>query len=172
MDRRGRGRNRRALDEQDTNVDVTAFLNLMVVLIPFLLLSAAFNHLTAFDLFLPKDNLGENQQQVDEPPPEIFLSLRKGFVQLSVNEQAELPAIETDPAGRPDLKTLHSQLAELKQRYPNITAITLLSEPKTDYERIIYMMDNVREGVVEVEGRKVNREFFPDIALGDAQEEV
>jgi len=43
----------RRLRREPTGLDVTAFINLIVVLVPFLLSTAVFTHLSVLDLSLP-----------------------------------------------------------------------------------------------------------------------
>ena len=44
---------RRRQQVKDVDLDITAFLNLMVILVPFLLITAVFSRVTILDLYLP-----------------------------------------------------------------------------------------------------------------------
>ncbi|WP_426416655.1 ExbD/TolR family protein [Aestuariirhabdus sp. LZHN29] len=154
----------------EPEINITAFLNLMVVLIPFLLLSAAFNQLTAFDLFLPTDSSTQAPQTNEVEKPELAILLRKTKLVLNVHPRgvmADLPHGENDAL---DITGLQQQLHALKSQYPQITQITLLSEPDTRYETIIEVMDAVRAMSIEESGARYQIELFPDVALGDAPE--
>ena len=48
----------RRLRREPTGLDVTAFINLIVVLVPFLLSTAVFTHLSVLDLSLPAQSTG------------------------------------------------------------------------------------------------------------------
>jgi biopolymer transport protein ExbD len=54
-------------------LDVTAFINLIVVLVPFLLSTAVFTRLSVIDLALPAQNSGVEQLKVDELKLEIVI---------------------------------------------------------------------------------------------------
>lgn len=43
-----------------TELNITAFMNLMVILVPFLLMTAVFTHLTILELNLPKAQDGKS----------------------------------------------------------------------------------------------------------------
>ena len=68
--------------------------------------------------------------------------------------------------------TLHGRLLPfaqgIKLANPEVTQVTLLAEPQTDYEQIIAVMDGVRAVVVREDGAASLRELFPDVSLGPA----
>ncbi|HED18649.1 MAG TPA: biopolymer transporter ExbD, partial [Gammaproteobacteria bacterium] len=48
-------------------LDITAFMNLMVILVPFLLISAVFSRITILELDLPAPGTASQQKNKDEP---------------------------------------------------------------------------------------------------------
>ncbi|WP_207062812.1 biopolymer transporter ExbD [Motiliproteus sp. SC1-56] len=145
-------------------IDVTAFMNLMVVLIPFLLLSAAFNHLTMFELYLPAAS-AEAQAEPDKRLPALTLELRATGISLQVDGRRDALIPDLD-GGEPDTQELQARLRPLKNRYPALTQISILSEAQIPYARIIEVMDAVRAMQIEESGPGYRLELFPDIALG------
>ena len=57
-------RHRKAQEEAE--LDITSFMNLMIILVPVLLLSMVFNHITVLELTLPL----EDEKKLDELDPE------------------------------------------------------------------------------------------------------
>jgi biopolymer transport protein ExbD len=148
-------------------INITAFLNLMVVLIPFLLLTAAFSQLTVLDLYLPKIG-AEDQQKPRDNLPELQLIIRSD--RLIVNDVKKGPyrIIEADE-GQFDYPAMQDKLLEIKRSFPEVTQITLLSEADIAYNQIIEVMDRLRQiRIREADGSAYNAELFPDISVGDA----
>ncbi|WP_455199249.1 ExbD/TolR family protein, partial [Kaarinaea lacus] len=68
-----RKRVRRA-HRETPELNITAFMNLMVVLVPFLLISAVFSQMTILDLNLPSDNQpNQNKNQKKELNFEVIV---------------------------------------------------------------------------------------------------
>jgi len=163
MSRRRHQRNRKESPE----LNITAFLNLMVVLIPFLLLSAAFNQLSVLELYLPKTG----DAIVDTPPdqgPQLEIIVRPGS--LTINDNKKGPYLVIDSInGTYDYAAMQAKLLDMKRRLNDVTQITLLAEPDIAYNRVVEIMDRVRQVRADNgQGAMVNYELFPDIGLGDA----
>ena len=151
-------------------IDVTAFLNLMVVLIPFLLLSAAFNQLSMFEIYLPADAEPASEPEERDDAPQLEVLLLGDRLIVSDANEGPLVAIPHLEDGAVDVPAMQGKLIEIKLSHPETTQITLLSEPQIDYQRIIRVMDGVRAILVHEDGVPSLRELFPDIALGPAPE--
>jgi len=65
-------------------LNITAFMNLMVVLVPFLLMTAVFSHITILDLNLPPPG-AQDSKQPKQPPYELRVTIRKNMLVLSDN---------------------------------------------------------------------------------------
>jgi biopolymer transport protein ExbD len=160
----------RARRRERPEIDVTAFLNLMVVLIPFLLLSAAFSQLSIFELYLPGES--ESASNLEEPSEDMQLQILLLDDQVIVNDSNRGPllAVSHLADGDIDMPAVQGKLIEIKLGNPEATQIAILSTPQMDYEQIIEVMDGVRAVVVREEGVATLRELFPNIALGPAPE--
>jgi biopolymer transport protein ExbD len=160
MNRRSR-RNR----HQDTaELNITAFMNLMVVLVPFLLITAVFSRMAVLELNLP----GE----LDEPTKKQFtlqleIIVREGRIEVG-DRNSGRAAVFANKDGEYNLKALSNYLQQVKIRYPDRLDATLLLEPNVSYDALVQVMDTIR--VVEQVRRAqvVWAELFPDIAIGDA----
>ena len=156
-------------------IDVTTFLNLMVVLVPFLLITAVFSRLTIVELNLPSTAGGPTDQQegfnLEVIVREAGIELTNGNVVIATipNKDEEF-----------DLDTLSDYIVDLKQEYPDHEAASVLMEAQIPYDYLIQVMDIVRSvevpienvaGVEIVEGEEQEYELvalFSEISVGDA----
>ena len=154
-------------NHEQVELDITTFLNLMVVLIPFLLVSAVFSTLTIQELNLPTQ--ASNEQKPDKPPVTIEIIVRKGKIQLSDGKKITATMPKKD--GKYDLATLSEKLLSLKTQLgeEKQDAIILL-EPDIEYEDVIHLMDSVKVAEVQKEGEEKPQRviLFPQLSLGDA----
>jgi biopolymer transport protein ExbD len=157
------GRSRRRRAEAD-ELNVTAFMNLMVVLVPFLLITAVFSRLTILQLNLPGDAAAA---QESEQVLNIEVIVRRDSIQIADRGTGLLQALPSGPQGY-DLAGLTRYLQLIKQKYPDKTDATVLLEPDTAYDVVVQVMDAVRAVSVQQEGRWLQAELFPEISVGDA----
>ncbi len=149
------------------DLDITAFMNLMVVLVPFLLLSAVFSNLAILELNLPPDD----QQQADKDKPKkernFEVIVRKDALVVADTLGGVIKRIPLK-AGKQDFKALSDLLVAIKLKYPKKDNISLLLEPDIPYDTLVQVMDTVREVTVLEAASAVRKELFPQIAIGDA----
>lgn len=127
-------------------IDVTTFLNLMVVLVPFLLITAVFSRLTIVELNLPS-SAGGAASQDDGFRPEVIV--REAGVEIT-NGKSVIASIPKKD-GEYDLQTLSDFMVELKTEYPQQDSASVLMEARIPYDYLIQVMDVVRAVEVEVE---------------------
>lgn len=158
----GLARRRRKSGEDDINI--TAFMNLMVILVPFLLITAVFSRLTILQLNLPA---AESEPIETEQLLNIEVIVRKAELQIADRGTGLLKALPNVEQGY-DLAGLTQYLQLIKQKYPEKTDATVLLEPDTEYDTVVQVMDAVRAITVESGGKMVQAALFPDISVGDA----
>jgi len=168
---------KRRFRQQDADLDITSFMNLMIILVPVLLMSMVFAHTTVLDLKLP-DLASDAPPSEDEPKNET-LELIILPDELLVNYPAgvavkRLPKIEDEATGELhyDFKLLSDTLQEIKRVLKagevDKKDILILSQANTDYQTIVRAMDTVRSFKAVVAASVVDAELFPVISLGDA----
>ena len=160
-----RKRQSRLRNKQQEELNITAFMNLMVVLVPFLLMTAVFTHMSILDLNLP--SLGDSKPSKDKPGFELRVIIRKDALLLSDNKGGlirRIPAVNKNH----DYKILSATLKQVKSRFPDKTNATILAERDTEYDTLVQVMDAVRAYAAFIEGEVVQAELFPDISIGDA----
>jgi biopolymer transport protein ExbD len=147
-------------------LNITAFMNLMVVLVPFLLITAVFTHVTVLDLNLPPPGAKETRQP-KKPPYELRVTIRKDMLVISDNNLGLIQRIPSKGKVH-NFAQLKATLKQVKARLPDHTNITILAEQQTRYEDLISAMDSSRSYRAEIDGEQVFAELFPDISIGDA----
>lgn len=158
---------RRKPREMEADLDMTTFINLMVVLLAFLLVTSAFTELSMLQVNLPS---GGGAGGADAPKPLVLeVSIYKDRFIVADRQSGPLKIIPATEKGQ-DFKELTNFLTTIKTSYPAITEITLLLEPTTDYDTLIHTMDSVRYKPKLVNGTWVKGALFPDIGIGDAPE--
>ncbi len=157
-------------DEPELNI--TAFLNLMVILIPFLLMSAVFSRITVLDLQIPP----ANETPTETPPPkEVPLTLniivRADVIAVATNKEGLIRKFPRTASGF-DYKAISELLQNMKDRIPEHKSANLLLEPDISYETVVTTMDTIRLVEVKNGDTRIQAELFPDISLGDAPAKV
>ena len=162
MNRRNRIKRRKQLTGE---LDVTTFLNLMVVLIPFLLISAVFSRVTIIELSVPTSAGGTES---NAPNFSIEVIVRKTGLEIANGSYVEAAIPKKDD--QYDMEMLSEMLMRLKAQYPEKEDATILMEPDIAYDYLIQVMDAVRGVEIrEDEDEEVKRMvLFPDISIGDA----
>jgi biopolymer transport protein ExbD len=146
-------------------IDVTTFLNLMVVLVPFLLITAVFSRLTIVELNLPS-SAGGATNAADNFRVEVIV--REEGMEIS-NGAAIIATIPNQDEDF-DLETLSDTMVALKQEYPDHDAASVLMEPMIPYDYLIRVMDVVRsvEVPTEIENESELYALFSEISVGEA----
>jgi biopolymer transport protein ExbD len=159
----------RRLRKQSAHLEVTAFINVIVVLVPFLLSTAVFTRLSVLELTLPAPSSSVEQLKVDDLKLEIVI--RPDGLEVGDRIGGLIQRIDSTATGY-DLATLSLLMQQLKLKFPDKTTATVLAQPDTPYEQLVQIMDTVRETppAPHAKGDKpaVAAALFPDISIGDA----
>jgi biopolymer transport protein ExbD len=137
----------------------------MVVLVPFLLISAVFSRVTIMELTVPTSAGGSAS---NTPNFAIEVIVRDEGLEIGNGSSVEAAIPKKD--GQYDMKMLSEMLMRLKARYPEKEDATVLMEPEIEYDYLIQIMDAVRGAEVHVEESEevMKMVLFPDISIGDA----
>jgi len=157
----------RRLRKHPAQLEISAFLNLIVVLVPFLLSTAVFSRIAVLDLTLPAKNTGGMEQlKVDDLKLEVVI--RNDALEVGDRIGGLIKRIPNTAQGV-DAATLNALMFQLKARFPDKLDATLLAEPNTSYDTVVHVMDAMRSGKTANGGATVvEAELFPTISIGDA----
>ena len=157
--------NRRRRSQDPGDINITAFMNLMVILVPFLLITAVFSRITILELNLPAATDQSQQDKLQEFRLEVVV--RADGIEVGDRDGGllkHLPLKDNDQ----DYEQLSHLLQQVKARFPDKTDATLLLEPDTAYETVVQVMDIMRAARVVQAGSVLSAELFPEISVGDA----
>jgi biopolymer transport protein ExbD len=150
-------------------LDVTTFLNLMVVLVPFLLITMVFSRLTIVELNVPS-SAGATSPSDEGFQVEVIV--RDAGIEIT-NGRAVIASIPNKDEEF-DLQTLSDYIVELKGQYPEQDAASVLMEAQIPYDYLIQVMDIVRSVEIPAEAEQEGEEefelvaLFSEISVGDA----
>lgn len=161
---RGSRRARRR-DQDVAELNITAFMNLMVILVPFLLITAVFSRLAVLELNLP----ASSSEPAEDPEEtlQLEITVRQGAIEVGDRRGVLLSRIENTDEGY-NLDRLAEKLLEIKEKNPDKVDATLLLEPDVEYDVVIQVMDRMRVSVSRLENEIERKELFPVISMGDA----
>ena len=156
----------RRANQETAELNITALMNLMVILVPFLLITAVFSRLAVLELNLP----GSSTEPV-EPQEQTFqleVIVRKDKIEIGDRNQGLLGVYPNTEEGEYDYDALSEKLSQLKERYPTKTDASILLEQDIEYNTLVQVMDRVRVEELIEEESVVRNDLFPDISIGDA----
>jgi biopolymer transport protein ExbD len=156
---------RRAVKEPP-ELNITTFLNLMVVLVPFLLITAVFSRITILELNLPTG--AGDASKVNKPSMSVEVIVREKGLEIGNGKTVLVRFPKENDAY--DLQTLSEYLLKIKEKYLDKKDAIVLMEPDIEYENLVAVMDAVRVAeVVQGESPEPQEiELFPNISIGDA----
>jgi len=168
----------RRVKAQPSELDMTTFLNLMVVLVPFLLITAVFSRITIVELNMPSASGGPAEEdavfRIEVIVRDVGLEITNGR-----NIIAAIPKVDDEY----DLLKLTDMATSLKRDNPKANDASVLLEPDIEYDHLIQVMDAIRSTTPAAVDQKVVREdadfevaampppriaLFTNISIGDA----
>lgn len=153
---------------ESKELELTTLLNIMVVLVSSLLLSAVFSKITIQELNMPPQGGGGAPDT--KPQVTIEVILRKDAIEISDGKTVT----DTIPkAGdQYDVTQLSQKLKLLKDRDVEKKDAVLLVEPDIDYAGMINVMDAMKFArvisSVDGESHPLTITLFPNVTVGDA----
>jgi len=152
---------------ESKDLELTTLLNIMVVLVSFLLLSAVFSKITIQELNMPPQGGGAAPTN-NKPPVTIEVIVRKNALEIGDGK------VVTDTIPKVDqqynVKELSQRLKLLKDKNVEKKDVVLLVEPDIDYATMITVMDALKfVSIVTSQGSKPKIiTLFPNVTVGDA----
>jgi biopolymer transport protein ExbD len=152
-------------------VMLVPMIDIFVVLVTFLLMTAVFSRITILQLDLPSANDGGAAA-----PPEFRLEVivRESGFELTNGEAliAALPKVD----GEYDFATLAQLAQQLKRENPEVDDASVLMERTVQYDYLIQVMDAIRSAELPAEGESAadspvvrgRTDLFTNIAVGEA----
>lgn len=160
--------------KKEAELDITSFMNLMIVLVPVLLMMMVFSRITVLELALPQ--LGQAiENNIDVKDQHLELVVRSNSIAVYYPQGYLVKSLEVNQQGY-DYQALQMVLRQIKQTLVNKNidkkAATLLFEQDIPYQVIVTLMDTTRSYPEVLIASVVDAELFPEISLGDAPIDV
>jgi biopolymer transport protein ExbD len=146
------------------DLNIVPMIDMMVILVFFLLFTAVFSNTNILELNLPAPN-----SSVPDLPQGLNLEVivRQNTIEVADRNSGVLRTLPKKD-GEYDYAGLSEFLQNVKSRYPETLAASVLLEPNIPYDVLVQTMDNVRVWQNRVGVGLQNVELFPDISVGDA----
>lgn len=153
--------------QHSPELDITAFLNLMIVLVPVLLLGMVFSQVRMIELNFP----GLKEGAVPESNQfTLVVTVIPDGIEVSDSERGIIRVFPVTD-GKQDFENLRHLLRGIKSSVPDKTDLVLEVGPDIDYQTLVTTMDTVRSYPAVVAASVVEGELFPDISMMDAPED-
>ena len=166
----------------DEPLNLTPFLDVMIVLIPFLMLTASFFTVVVLEAKLPTPIPPERMQEVKMPPPfDLVVMVPKDSIKIYVNNKDPLgpPQFFVDASDRKDSSSyteeqvlkFHNILIEIKKKFPTEERMALDPHPSLPLEKLAQIIDQSKtfsgtDAVLEeVPQFKESMRLFPGLAM-------
>ena len=160
-----RRRHRRLTASAD--LDITAFLNLMIVLVPVLLLGMVFSQIRMIELNFPGMEAG---QAPDAESFRLVVTVLPEGIEVEDSDRGLIDVLPVTGQGQA-YSRLSELLQRIKSRMPDKTDVILEVGPDVDYQTLVSVVDTVRSYQAVVAASVVEAELFPDVSLMDAGED-
>lgn len=140
--------------EETQDLDLLPVMNLFMVLIPFLLMGAAFFHIGAIPVSLPNHTPSESDTPTTDTTVTLNMTIDTDKLALSASSSGVDPdTLETlglelpmgASAGGVDLKKLQAHLRRVKAGYPKSDTVIVLPHADLNYAQLVAILDASRE---------------------------
>jgi biopolymer transport protein ExbD len=171
----------RRIEDSTFDLNLAPMLDIIVSIVPMLLMSLAFVHVTVIDTPVPqtveKAIAAANEKNKDVVQIALHVSKKTGF-RYSVTDHGQTTEHVVALAGTDlDLKGLQKETMDLKKKYPDVFRLELNPEESVDLNEIVGVMDQVRTiGAQDAKvvfkdvesGKSIETNLvFPDIVFGN-----
>jgi len=162
----GLGRRRKS-SEEDVDIDMVPVMNMFLVLIPFLLMSASFLHLKVINTSVPVQ-----AESISERPEKrtvkltVIAEIKKKSIHMStISDDLESEVLEkwtarldNEKEGEYPLTKVAAYLLKIKAIYPESDTLIVIPDESIMYDTIIQVMDVARFSQKDVP-------LFPSVVL-------
>ncbi len=127
----------------DTAINLVPFIDLMAVTISFLIMTAVWTQIGRLQV----SQAGGPSTEEETPPAEtktvqLTLAITPEELRLTADQSTFDPIpVSRLPNGKLDLTKLHERFKQLKEQFPDQTAITLQTDDKVRYDVLVRIID-------------------------------
>ena len=161
--------------EESQELDLLPVMNLFMVLIPFLLMGAAFFHVGVIPTSLPT----HTPQTSDVPATPVTVSVNLAIGPNAIDLTASSTSLDEDALGELagswrrsgehyQLEGLVKRLKAIKQKYPKSNTLIALPHERLGYDELVRILDATRDyptGKKDKGGEDVRADLFPVVVF-------
>ena len=131
---------------EETELNLTAVMNIFLILIPFMLLTAVFVRIAVLELSLPSlDRAGQTASNTQSKSTVLnILKISETGFELN-SPEFKFQKLAKDQQQEFNWKGLADQLTRVKEKYPESEDILISPEDAILYQTIIKVMDTCRD---------------------------
>ncbi len=135
-------------------LNIIPMMNLMIILIPVLLLTASFVQLSLINVDVPKITCPTCREQGEDVQPPLNLSIAVHEQGFTIGTAVRLlpgpegpggPTVPKTAEGEYDYATLTRILVEIKNEFPHESTVLISVAEEIPYQTVIHVMDASRE---------------------------
>lgn len=141
---------------EDSDIELTPMMNVLVILVPFMVTMAVFTQIAAINFSLPPamaEGEGEAPQDKPEEQQTLDISIAMTDAGFTVTGTGQVMPLIPKRGDKYDLAALDKVLRAVKMRYPQQEDLVLIIEEEVVYQDIVGVMDLCRDA------------HFPNIGL-------
>lgn len=135
----------------DVDLNLAPIIDCFTVLITYLLVSASFLSLTAFDVGVAASGQAAPGAVAKDPPLTLAIELdanKQLGIKLSGGKQNVNLALSIAPiAGVWDLKTLVDKLEDLKRKWPELSEASITAESSVKYKDVVKLIEALKKAM-------------------------
>jgi len=159
---------------ESQDLDLIPVMNLFIVLIPFLLMGAAFFQIGVIPASLPTHTPAAGDVPVETDIVTLNLVLKRDRIEVTATSSGVEPAALEAIAGTfPradagfDLEAFQAHLTTIKERYPRSNTMIVLPEDELAYHDLVDVLDAARERSLGEgpDGEPRSEELFPVVVF-------
>lgn len=172
---------RSRVDDSTFELNLAPMLDIIVSIVPMLLMSVAFVHVTIIETPVPqvveRAIASANEKTKDQTQVSLSMSKEDGFKITVVNKGATKQTMIALKNGEFDMDGLHAETLQLKKAFPEVFRLELNPNENVPLNEIVGVMDTVRmvrSGEPKIvfndvdNGKPVETNLmFPDIVFGN-----
>ncbi|MCK4707285.1 MAG: biopolymer transporter ExbD [Gammaproteobacteria bacterium] len=153
--------------KDDEEMNITAFMNLMVILVPFLLITAVFSKIAILELNIPKGGGAADKNK--KPQLELQIIVRENLIDIQDGVVGLIKRFKIENQ-ETNWQKISDLLVQLKDKFPDKENVTILLEEDVPYQMLVKVMDRARVANIVMPGMTVESiDLFPSISIGDAR---
>lgn len=163
---------------EEVQPNLIPIMNLFTALIPFLLMSAAFFHLSVIQVSVPvQSESGETDIAKEDDKITLNLKITESEFIMSASSDTIDPevlarlrtSIPKTKGGTEEELEMYTKLEEaaykIKGSYTGSDTMIVVAEDDVPYEEVVFALDSCRDTMVEAAGQKNRVVLFPRVVL-------